>query len=39
MRPPACATARFMVSWIATRVAVSKKPRAMPDWLVAMTMR
>jgi hypothetical protein len=38
-RPPACAAARCSVSWMAISVAVSNSPRAMPDWLVATTMR
>jgi hypothetical protein len=39
MRPPACTAARCTVSWMASSVAVSNSPRAMPDWLVATTMR
>jgi hypothetical protein len=39
MRPPSCAAARSSASWMAKSVRVSKSPRAMPDWLVATTMR
>jgi hypothetical protein len=39
MRPPAWIAARWSVSWMAISVAVSKKPCAMPDWLVATTIR
>ena len=39
MRPPACASALCILSWIAFSVAMSNRPRPMPDWLVATTTR
>ena len=38
-RPPASASALCIFSWIAFSVAMSNRPRPMPDWLVATTTR
>src|SRR4051794_37791385 len=38
MRPPSSVRARFILAWIAFSVAMSNRPRASPDWLVATTV-
>ena len=38
MRPPNAASSRFIRAWIAFSVAMSNRPRARPDWLVAITV-
>src|SRR6186713_2539539 len=38
MRPPSSASSRFIRAWIALSAEMSSRPRARPDWLVAITV-
>ena len=38
IRPPTSASSRFMRAWMALSAAMSNRPRARPDWLLAITV-